>query len=33
MARAREMGIDLEDEEYEESSEDEGQQLTLWRFR
>mgnify|MGYP001035066011 FL=1 len=28
MARARELGIDLDDEEYDESTEDEGQQLT-----
>ena len=27
-ARARELGIDLDDEEYDESTEDEGQQLT-----
>ena len=30
MARARELGIDLDDEEYGESREGGGQQLTLW---
>lgn len=30
MARARELGIDLEDDEEDLSSEDEGQELTYW---
>lgn len=33
MARARELGIDLEEDEEDLSSEDEGQELTYWQTR
>ena len=32
MARARELGIDLDDEEEDMSSEDEGQELTYYEY-